>query len=293
MAQPQQQQQAKISVVTTNTPREKVVDEFCEFTEQDSDADTRVAEKPRITRPVKTFEKGEIVVSMDGELLLVASVQQPQGDKTKDSTQTTVKSERRNSSSGSSTVDDENERSLGSIEEPDVLECWEAETVEPVATPKKMDLPDDDLSVTKDDGSDHMGHVQRYYRFQDDSSDTSLETYCDDVDLNEDLTAAGSRTVPKTPERMTAASICSEEEDEDMMVVVAVPEEKPRSIADAVDSSLPIDEAFEAYESFYNGKSWPFSSIDARFGKSRFFGRREDGGSSGAMPCRAVCCNIQ
>lgn len=300
------QEQAQVSVETSDAPPGKALEGICDSAEKDRDVGMRVAENSRINvrrvqepadstvirraseeackercvgnvQAVKTFEKGEIVVSMDGELLLVASELRE-----KDAA-------RRNSDS---TLEDEHRNSLGSIEEPDVLECWEAETVEPVLSPKKTLEADeddeddviDDLLVTKDNGPDGMEHVQRYYRLQADSSVSSVEDETrDNLVVNDNLDASRSKTVPNTPDRMSD-SVSSIEE---IPVIVPI-EEKLKSITD-YNSKQPIDEAFEVYESCYTGKPLNFTSIDPKFDKSPFISRDEEG----AIPCKAVCCNIQ
>ncbi|XP_003426502.1 uncharacterized protein LOC100678667 isoform X2 [Nasonia vitripennis] len=296
------QEQAQVSVETSKAPPGKALEGICDSAEKDRDVGMRVAENSRINvrrlqelanstvirkapeeackeicvgdvQAVKTFEKGEIVVSMDGELLLVASELRE-----KDAA-------RRNSDS---TLEDEHRNSLGSIEEPDVLECWEAETVEPVMSPKKTldadENDEDDLLVTKDNGPDGMEHVQRYYRLQADSSVSSVEDETrDNLVINDNFDASRSKTVPNTPDPMTD-SISS---IEDIPVIVPV-EDELKSITD-YHSKLPIDEAFEVYESCYTGKPLNFTSIDPKFDKSPFMSR--DG--EGPIPCKAVCCNIQ
>ncbi|XP_014203357.1 uncharacterized protein LOC106635741 isoform X2 [Copidosoma floridanum] len=280
---------------TSRIPLKRKIDESCEFTDEDSDAGMRVAKNSRINAKrakgefdsqeddcmckrigdvvaVKTFEKGEIVVSMDGELLLVAPTLD---EKMKKCVDEEVK--RKNSNS---TAEDERERSWGSIEEPDVLEYWEAETVEPVMTLQKMlqdESIDDDLLMNKDDEMvfDRMEHIQMYYRLQvveDESSDSNAASN------DEDSSAA-----PNIYSDQTTESISSLEEIE-----MRVTEIKAKSIGDD-GSRVPIDEAFEAYESCYTDRSFPFAAINGKFDRSHLFNRDREG----AVPCKAVCCNIQ
>lgn len=153
----------------------KVIGDLSKFTETDTDSGMRVAEKCRMygvrrriwskedndgrnkdedlkvegirykEQLVRTFEKGEIVISMDGELLLVNKCRQD------------------------SNIDSDDAKSLGSIEEPDVLDCWEAETIESF---NKTKIPTNhDLASN----FKNIKNVQLYYRIQDDSSITSTE----------------------------------------------------------------------------------------------------------------------
>jgi hypothetical protein len=301
---------------------------ICEVTKKDSDVGMRVAENSRINmrelaetghssvektisdakihrvqelsckgkcladvQLVKTFERGEIVVSMDGELLLVALA--PQGVGAKDA------SARDEPSLGSgagrestSTLEDEKELSLGSIEEPDVLECWEAEVTGLAPTPRKAlqgESADDDSSsaAAKNDGSDRMEHVQRYYRLQADSGESGAsaeEDTCDNTDnaLNDNTGAPVA--VPNMSDRTSPPSTCCVGE-----TVTILPKEEMVNFADKNNSKLPIEEAFEVYESFYTGKPLLFASMDSKLGKSRLFGRDKEG----PVPCKAVCCIIQ
>lgn len=208
--------------------------EVCELTEKDSDAGMRVAENTRMNKrrgvnnnneddeeqqtddegeyqltDVKTYEKGEIVVSMDGELLL-------------------VQEKRRASSTSTAT--------LGSIEEPDVLDCWEAETIEPMITsPKKEDAK---VPVEK-----HA--VQKYYRLQQEEPRKS-----DDEDSVEE-------------EPVISSTVPGQDSDE--------------------YSRMPVEEAFEVYESCYTAKAPPVI-------ETRYFRDTRD---EGPVPCKAVCCSVQ
>lgn len=226
------------------------VGEVCELTEKDSDAGMRVAENSRIkesnnnsyedkvhehqqiskliddSKPVKTYEKGEIVVSMDGELLLVQ--------------ETCVSRQNERRVSSSSTV------TLGSIEEPDVLDCWEAETVEPVLSPTKKD----------EEKQASVEHVQKYYRLHEvEEQENNNEKLDDDDDYEESI----------EEEPVISCTVPGQDNDE--------------------YSKMPIEEAFEVYESCYTAKLPP--ALDGRFlGRND---RREDG----PIPCKAVCCSVQ
>ncbi|XP_076221991.1 uncharacterized protein LOC116427678 isoform X2 [Nomia melanderi] len=297
----------------------KDVGDVCEFTEVDSVADMRVASNSRMdskrvnarrtkrqgvgrsnedlvnnnekikrvedennknengivedTVNVKTFEKGEIVVSEDGKLL-TTSVYETLWNNNASIDVKAVKSETtketvRNREKRSSSVEEENASgilSLDSIEELDVLECWEAETIEPVITPKKV-LQCRGVSCEGEAGEEdnidlkqvNMDYVQKYYRLARESA-TSIEE-----DLNSKI------NIDSVPNR-------SEESEAEVI------KEKGNDT-----SNIPIDEAFEVYESCYTGKA-PFLTIDSKVFKSRTLYGQE---GEGPIPCRAVCCNIQ
>ncbi|XP_011505259.1 PREDICTED: uncharacterized protein LOC105368052 [Ceratosolen solmsi marchali] len=319
------QENAQVSVDSLESPPTMAADGICKLIEKDSDVGMRIAENSRITmrkleeaggrcssierrdgkvhrvqeisckdkyladgQPVKTFERGEIVVSMEGELLLVALA--PQEVSPNDPC-------RKNDLNGSTrmrrdsdcTPRDEKELSIGSIgsiEEPDVLECWETEIVEPTPTPKKALLEEsanDELLVANNGCPDRMEHVQRYYRLQVERSETSAEDdICDNVALNDNPRASQSLTVPNTSDQL---SLSTSSEEEIPMIVLG---EKKENSANK-NSKLPIEEAFEVYESFYTGKPLIFASMDSKLGKSRLFSRETEG----PIPCKAVCCIIQ
>ncbi|XP_015594217.1 uncharacterized protein LOC107267265 isoform X2 [Cephus cinctus] len=251
-------------------------------------------------KDIRTFERGEIVVSMSGKLLPGASYEALVLDH-RVANQTESKNTRRNDVGESnkkeaqvfermresSSIEDDVSAmaSLGSIEEPDVLECWEAETIEPVTTPKRMmqtrGVSQDGEAAEEDaEGADiaSVEHVRKYYRLARESA-TSLE----EEEVNETRTpvsSSKSRTVPNSPERMIE-SLCSEE------IPVIVPAEIHEKFLEK--DIVPVDEAFEVYESCYTGKT-PFFSLDSKHDKSRpIYGQEEEG----PVPCKAVCCNIQ
>lgn len=237
------------------------------------------------TMNVKTFEKGEIVVSEDGKLL-TSSAYEPslrnchnasmtikalnKSEMTKQqSMERKMEEERKRSSS----IEDEESGSgigsLDSIEEPDVLECWEAEIIEPLVTPKRMLQSEGilcDGEAAEDDTIEveqvNVDYVQKYYRLARESA-TSIE----EISLKTDLPTS-SKSVPNM----------SEQKDE-------IPPQRKEIAGDK--SSVPIDEAFEVYESCYTGNS-PF--IDSKVFKSRTLYGQE---GETPIPCKAVCCQIQ
>lgn len=298
-----------------NNPRQQdTVGDVCEFTDKDSVAGMRVASNSRMdskrvnvrrtkrqgrsgrdlastidtktrradenddegivedTMNVRTFEKGEIVVSEEGKLLTTSAYEPTLlngNDECKSETRNVE--ERKRSSSG----EEENcsgIMSLDSIEEPDVLECWEAETIEPVITPKKMLQCEGVLcegEAAEDDSIEveqvNIDYVQKYYRLARESV-ASVEEETDGCKANVYLSAS-SKTVPNMSEQMV---------------------EIPTQNGDG-DKNVPIDEAFEVYESCYTGKT-PFLPMDSKVFKPRtLYG--QDG--EHPIPCRAVCCNIQ
>ncbi|KAK9305832.1 hypothetical protein QLX08_003332 [Tetragonisca angustula] len=239
------------------------------------------------TMNVKTFEKGEIVVSEDGKLL-TSSTYEPslrnchdapmtikalnKNEMTKQQlTERKMEEERKRSSS----IEDEESGSgigsLDSIEEPDVLECWEAEIIEPLVTPKRMLQSEGilcDGEAAEDDTIEveqvNVDYVQKYYRLARESA-TSIE----EISLKTDPPTS-SKSVPNM----------SEQKDE-------IPPQRKELAGDK--SSVPIDEAFEVYESCYTGNS-PFLAIDSKVFKSRTLYGQE---GETPIPCKAVCCQIQ
>lgn len=236
---------------------------------------------------VRTFEKGEIIVSEDGRLLPTSSyVPVPFNDHGNLVAKTAADADvinrnvemRENSSENDSVMI----ASSVSIEEPDVLECWEAETVEPVITPRRMLQSPGVLcegEAAEDDNIEKAiaEHVQRYYRFARDTINTEEES----SELSTSVISSKSRTVPNVLEDRTIGYFRGEE------IPIFIPD-KNQDVT-MMDEKIPIDEAFEVYESCYNGKS-PFVSFD-----SKMFKRRPLYGQNGEnpVPCRAVCCNIQ
>ncbi|XP_032691504.1 uncharacterized protein LOC116854068 isoform X3 [Odontomachus brunneus] len=251
---------------------------------------------------VRTFEKGEIIVSEDGKLLPTSSYEPvPSDDRdilemmTKTSTaaravdminenmQETCEEETRHNSEN-----DENlMMSSVSIEEPDVLECWEAETIEPVITPKRMlqspgvlcegeAVEDDNFEVEKAT----VEHVRKYYRLD---SAISIEEESSEVSTRSMVSVPKSRTVPNNPEKMIERLYGVEE------IPIVMPD-KSRDII-LGDEQIPVDEAFEAYENCYIGGKSPFPTPF----NSRMFKQQRPLLQNGEapIPCRAVCCNIQ
>lgn len=225
------------------------------YVNKDSDAGMRVASKTRTnileeyssTQPVKTYEKGEIVVSMNGELLLVETI-----------------NARRDSTSSSSS-DRIMEASLGSIEEADlVLECWEPESVEPIVTIKKtLEIKEDDEAIgcssSDEDKQQSMGHVQRYYRLIEDQVEPTVTCVLSDSQESSD----------------------EDEEQEEIVEVLVTPDK-----CISYDPKLPVDEAFEVYESCYNGKSLTYEHAGSPF-------YRVPDPNEAPVHCRANCCAIQ
>ncbi|KYM83273.1 hypothetical protein ALC53_06249 [Atta colombica] len=242
---------------------------------------------------VRTFEKGEIIVSQDGRLLPTSSYEPvPFNFHGNSVAKTAAYVDMINKNveicekiSKNSSENDENDSimigSSVSIEEPDVLECWEVETVEPVITPKRMlqspgvlcegeAAEDDNIEIEKT----IVEHVQRYYRLARDSVNTEEES------SEFSASVISSRTVPNDSEDKTIGYFRDEE------IPIYIPDKNQDVIA---DEKIPIDEAFEVYESYYNRKS-PFLSFDSKMFRQRsLYGQNSDG----PIPCRAVCCNIQ
>ncbi|XP_012281561.1 serine/arginine repetitive matrix protein 1 isoform X1 [Orussus abietinus] len=219
---------------------------------------------------VRTFEKGE-VVTLRGKLLPLRRCEisddwvlgRPGGRLASDR----PRDEERDSLGDS----------LGSIDEPDVLECWEVETVEPWTTLQGRGVfrvgeaaeEDEDEARAKSGSLEaSKERVGRYYRLARESV-TSPE---------EDAT---SRSTVHGGAELRYARI------------EPVPEEVPvdESLGFAGKKEPPVDEAFEAYESCYTGRPRSFSPIsDSVLGKPGSLRGKDE---QGAVPCRAVCCNIQ
>lgn len=238
------------------------------------------------TMNVRTFEKGEIIVSEDGKLLTsstyepslrkchdaVTTIKAPDKSETgKQTTERKIEEERKRSSSS---IEDEKSGSgidsLDSIEEPDVLECWETEIIEPLVTPKRM-LQSEGIvcegEAAEDDTIEveqvNVDYVQKYYRLARESA-TSVE----EISLKADPPTS-SKSVPNMSER--------KEE---------IPAQK-EPVKDKGD--MPIDEAFEVYESCYTGNS-PFLAMDSKVFKLRTLYGQE---GETPIPCKTVCCQIQ
>ncbi|KAG7200747.1 hypothetical protein KM043_001295 [Ampulex compressa] len=238
---------------------------------------------------VRTFEKGEIVVSEEGKLLLTSEYEpvpcvveelvgapgcSSQLDAINGNEVAPV------ARKGSDSIEEKLMMgSLESIEEPDVLECWEVETIEPVITPKRM-LQSSGVQcegeAAEEDGfeaeRENLERVEKYYRLARESGTSADEM----ADMRPTVDSSKTKTVPNSP--ATVESFCSEE------IPVVVP-----SGGFEDWEKVPIDEAFEAYESCYTGKT-RFLSLDSKIFKQRtLYGQEEEG----PIPCRAVCCNIQ
>ncbi|XP_017883130.1 uncharacterized protein LOC108626552 isoform X2 [Ceratina calcarata] len=229
---------------------------------------------------VRTFEKGEIVVSEEGKLLMTpvyeinlwnhqdASAVIKTVNKNETSKQVTEK--RKDKSKRSSSDEEESASGIGSldsIEEPDVLECWEAEIIEPVITPKRM-LQSEGVSCEGEAAEDdtieiEQEYVQKYYRLARESI-----TSVDDISLKAADPSTSSRSVPNTYEQKEVPTYKKHAGDK---------------------NNVPIDEAFEVYESCYNGNA-PFLTIDPKVFKSRTLYGQE---GEHPIPCKAACCRIQ
>lgn len=249
------------------------------------------------TMTVRTFEKGEIVVSTDGKLLptstyefvppkyqdvsVYSSETIEYADIINKNTKTheEIRDNSENDESGSVMM------SSVSIEEPDVLECWEAETIEPVITPKRMlqspgilcegeDAEEDNFDIKKT----AMEQVQKYYRL---SRDNIVDIEEESSEFKISIASSKLRTVPNNSEGMLE-QFCNKEE-----IPVIIPEKTQNFISEGEEIS--VDEAFEVYESFYTGKS-SFLPFDYKMFKQRSLYTQN---GEGPIPCRAVCCNIQ
>uniref|UniRef100_A0ABD2WD97 Uncharacterized protein n=1 Tax=Trichogramma kaykai TaxID=54128 RepID=A0ABD2WD97_9HYME len=271
------------------------IDRTCNFTAKDRDVSMRVAKNSRIKlkrrgqesgqklsdlhtksnnfqenvcsnahavddEQVKTFEKGEIIVSMQGELLLVSQEHRKIGKSSNNS----------NSYSASNDSEVDN-RSLGSIDEPDVLECWEAEIVEPIEK-KPCQAANEDATLS--DSAEN--HVNVFYRLHDDSSlESSLEDYA-----------------APTSVRVTNSDEISINPSGKIMVHnVVVEEETPTSINDSYPN-LPLDEAYEVYESCYTGGKPLPNLVDPPIVTAPFY-KTSVSPQDDPIPCKAVCCSIQ
>ncbi|XP_012523067.1 uncharacterized protein LOC105829003 isoform X2 [Monomorium pharaonis] len=252
------------------------------------------------TVSVRTFEKGEIIVSEDGRLLPMSSYEpvpfndhcNPIAAKTAAHDDVINKNvEIRERSRRNSSENDENDSAMiassVSIEEPDVLECWEAETVEPVITPRRMlqspgvlcegeAAEDDSVEIEKVT----MEHVRRYYRL---GARDVVNTEEESSELSTSVISSKSRTVPNDPEDRAIGYFYGEE------IPVFMPDPKNPGVALTGNEKIPIDEAFEVYESCYDGKSL-FLPFNSKMFKQRPLYSQN---GEGPIPCRAVCCNIQ
>lgn len=261
------------------------------------------------TMSVKTFEKGEIIVSVDGKFLQISPfgrfLQYVENNvsKNKDKVEdlsldknVTNSSEefgmerlenKKKSSDEEEEIDKKMTNSLVSIEEPDVLECWEVETIEPIRTPKKM-LQSHGVSYDGEAAEEDnfqaepaiIEHVQKYYRLARESA-TSIEDESYESKINlllETKPFNKSKMVPNSP-----VEIIRGYQGEEIPVIT--PNEKYGYLE---ERKIPIDEAFEVYESCYTDRTQS-STLDSIF-KTRPLYRQE---GEGPVPCRAVCCSIQ
>ncbi|KAK0165169.1 hypothetical protein PV328_003713 [Microctonus aethiopoides] len=273
--------------------------DVCEFTAKDSDAGMRVAASTRINLDmnelmskndknertiessrdmtvnrvemdidkVKTFEQGQIVVSIDGKLL-----------------PNTIYGVIRSSNEQDTNLEEQlvnvsEKNSIGSIEEPDMLECWEAETIESI-NPKQLlkdrelyqnNEIDDDINCTKVDNTS-LELVRKYYTLARGSvqSFSSIENGVSDVDQLE--IQSQSKLIMS---QQIIETICSEK-----TTTVTEPN-------NMLNKRLSIDDGIEVYESCYTGQRPPIF-ITPNFYKSHLH-RDEDG----PIPCKAACCMIQ
>ncbi|XP_072743094.1 uncharacterized protein [Anoplolepis gracilipes] len=246
---------------------------------------------------VRTFEKGEIIVSKDGKLLPMSLYEAlPSPDQDTSSAMKTaahvdvinenveIREETRNSSEN-----DENNSimiaSSISIEEPDVLECWEAETIEPVITPKRMLQSPGILYEGEAAEEDNfeieramLEHVQKYYKLEQNSAISVEEESSEEFSTS--VISSKSKTVPNNSEK-TMEHFCNEE------IPIFIPDKNQTVVLE--DERIPIDEAFEVYESCYTEKS-SFLAFDSKMFKQRpLYGQNAEG----PIPCKARCCNIQ
>lgn len=236
---------------------------------------------------VRTFEKGEIIVSKDGRLLPISLYEpipfngNPAGliDVINKNVELHEKISSENDKNDSVMI-----ASSVSIEEPDVLECWEVETIEPMRTPKRMlqspgvlcegeAVEDDNIEIEKAT----VEHVQRYYRLARDTVNTEE----DSSEFSTSVISLKSRTVPNDLDDKTIGYFRGKE------IPIFIPDKNQDVFME--DEKIPIDEAFEVYESCYTGKS-PFLSFDSKMFRQRPLYRQND---EDPIPCRAVCCNIQ
>lgn len=244
---------------------------------------------------VRTFEKGEIIVSKDGKLLPMSLYEavpslnvQDNSSAMKTAARIGMIDENAEETRNSSENDESNSIMIASsvsIEEPDVLECWEAETIEPVITPRRMlqspgvlyegeAAEEDNFEIERAT----MEHVQKYYKLEQNSAISVEEESSEEFSTF--VISSKSKTVPNNSTK-TIEHFCSEE------IPIFIPNRNQTVVLE--DEKIPVDEAFEVYESYYTGKS-PFLAFDSKIFKSRpLYGQNGEG----PIPCRAVCCNIQ
>lgn len=249
---------------------------------------------------VRTFEKGEIIVSKDGKLLPMSLYEAVPSLNDQDNNPSAMKTAAhvdvinenvvmREEIKNSSENEENNSIMIASsvsIEEPDVLECWEAETIEPVITPRRMmqspgvlyegeAAEEDNFEIERTT----MEHVQKYYKLEQNSI-ISVEDESSEEGFSTSVISSKLKTVPNNSEK-TIEHFCSEE------IPIFVPNRSQAVVS--VDEKIPVDEAFEVYESCYTEKS-SFLPFDSKMFKQQpLYGQN----SEGPIPCRAVCCNIQ
>ncbi|XP_034952367.1 uncharacterized protein [Chelonus insularis] len=261
----------------------ELIQSTCEFTEKDSDVGMRVAENSRIisktnesitcvlkgsdssrrvntnvdVNQVKTFEKGEIVVSIDGKLLSTTIY----GTLCAEDDGEDIKEEK--------SVNTSARNSLGSIEEPDMLECWDVETVEPLERGVIKLEEINDKSANKTDNAS-LEIVRKYYTLARGSvqSISSIEDGFSESTKQSDKQYQ-SRLI--SPEQLrTFANDCS----------IILNNQK--------DEEFLIDEGIEIYESCYNGKP-PIIFNPNLYKSHSLYGHDEDR----PIPCRVTCCIVQ
>lgn len=274
---------------------------------------------------IRTFEKGEIVVSNEGKVLpienyepiLLKNINTSESDCGKNEQlikfrKITCEKSLRNDNEEESVSESASKRnSLGSIEEPDVLECWEIETVEPIVTPKRIqnhgrsfegeDAAEDDNNNTNNNNKNlneasidpaGMEIVRKYYRLE------PITTSIDDFSFKENSKKSDFKinSLLDNSDRMFS-SISSDE--------VPVIGDKMHKLVESIleKSGLPIEEALEAYESCYGNEKQQqqqqqqqhqlprYLGFDTKFRIRRLYG--QDPEREGAVPCKAACCNIQ
>lgn len=244
---------------------------------------------------VRTFEKGEIIVSKDGKLLPMSLYEavpslndQDNSSAMKTAAHIDMINKNTKETRNSSENDENNSimiTSSVSIEEPDVLECWEAETIEPVITPRRMLQSPGVLYEGEAAEEDNfeieraiVEHVQKYYKLEQNSAISVDEESSEEFSTS--VISSKSKTVPNNSEK-TIEHFCSEE------IPIFIPNRNQAVVSG--DEKIPVDEAFEVYESYYTGKS-PFLAFESKIFKQRpLYGQNGEG----PIPCRAVCCNIQ
>ncbi|XP_053598458.1 putative uncharacterized protein DDB_G0277255 isoform X2 [Microplitis demolitor] len=282
----------------------------CEFTEKDSDAGMRVANNSRITKmdkiesitngfeesvessrkierinidQVKTYEQGEIVVSIDGKLIsttICGTTIQLENNINNNIDQEGINYQE--------SVNRSAKNSIGSIEEPDMLEYWDSENIEPFNNNnmKPVLQKHDENSQSDEIDNDNnkscikvdpvsLDIVRKYYRLAR-GSVQSISSIEDGIcDLKQSDNESKSRLV--TPERSTAAHVCGNE-------IPVISSSNQQYI------KLPIDEAIEVYESCYTGKPPGLIFHSNLYKTHSLYGydRHE-----GPIPCRTTCCIVQ